>query len=49
MGRTLVDGITARDYTLVQGFTIVIAVAFVLINLVVDLIYGYLDPRIRVS
>lgn len=49
VGRTLVDGITARDYTLVQGFTIVIAVSFVLINLVVDLIYGYLDPRIRVN
>ncbi len=49
VGRTLVDGITARDYTLVQGFTIVIAVAFVLINLVVDILYGYLDPRIRLS
>ncbi|MFN8448754.1 MAG: ABC transporter permease [Anaerolineae bacterium] len=49
VGRTLVDGITARDYTLVQGFTIVIAVSFVLINLVVDLIYGYLDPRIRIN
>ncbi|MEO8397367.1 MAG: ABC transporter permease [Chloroflexota bacterium] len=49
LGRTLVDGITARDYTLVQGFTIVIAVSFVLINLVVDLLYGYLDPRIRLS
>jgi peptide/nickel transport system permease protein len=49
VGRTLVDGITARDYTLVQGFTIMIAVAFVMINLVVDLLYGYLDPRIRLS
>ncbi len=49
VGRTLVDGITSRDYTLVQGFTIVIAVAFVMINLVVDILYGYLDPRIRLS
>ncbi len=49
VGRTLVDGITARDYTLVQGFTIVIAVSFVLINLAVDILYGYLDPRIRLS
>lgn len=49
VGRTLVDGITARDYTLVQGFTIVIAIAFVLINLLVDFIYGFLDPRIRLS
>lgn len=49
VGRTLVDGITARDYPLVQGFTIVIAVSFVMINLLVDIIYGYLDPRIRLS
>ncbi len=49
VGRTLVDGITARDYPLVQGFTVFIAVAFVLINLFVDVMYGYLDPRIRVQ
>ncbi|NDJ60502.1 MAG: ABC transporter permease, partial [Chloroflexi bacterium] len=49
VGRTLVDGITARDYTLVQGFTLIIAFAFVTINLIVDIIYGYLDPRIRLS
>lgn len=49
VGRTLVDGITARDYTIVQGFTLIIAGAFVMINLVVDIIYGYLDPRIRLS
>ena len=46
-GRTLVDSITSRDYTLVQGFTVVIAAGFVLINMVVDIMYGYLDPRIR--
>jgi peptide/nickel transport system permease protein len=49
VGRTLVDGITSRDYPLVQGFTVFIAVAFVVINLIVDILYGYLDPRIRVS
>lgn len=47
VGRTLVDSITSRDYTLVQGFTVVIASGFVLINMVVDILYGYLDPRIR--
>jgi peptide/nickel transport system permease protein len=47
VGRTLVDSITSRDYTLVQGFTVIIAVAFVVINLAVDILYGYLDPRIR--
>jgi ABC-type dipeptide/oligopeptide/nickel transport system permease component len=49
IGRTLFDGITARDYSLVQGVTLVTAVAFVIINLIVDMLYGYLDPRIRLS
>jgi peptide/nickel transport system permease protein len=49
VGKTMFDGITARDYPLVQGFTVVIAFAFVLINLGVDILYGYLDPRIRLS
>jgi peptide/nickel transport system permease protein len=49
VGRTLVDGITARDYTLVQGFTVFVAAAFVVVNLVVDILYGYLDPRIRIG
>ena len=47
VGRTLVDSITSRDYTLVQGFTVIIAAGFVIINMVVDILYGYLDPRIR--
>lgn len=49
VGRTLVEQITARDYTLVQGFTVVIAVSFVVINLFTDIIYSYLDPRIRLG
>lgn len=47
VGKTMSDAITARDYTVVQGFTLVIAVMFVIVNLIVDLSYGYLDPRIR--
>jgi len=49
IGKTLFEGITARDYTLVQGVTLVTAVAFVFINLIVDVIYGYLDPRVRLE
>lgn len=49
VGRTLVDSITSRDYTLVQGFTVIIAIGFVIINMIVDILYGYLDPRIRLS
>lgn len=49
VGRMLTEGITSRDYTLVQGFTIFIAVSFVIINWVVDILYAYLDPRIRLD
>lgn len=47
IGRTLVDSITSRDYTLVQGFTVIVAAGFVIINMIIDITYGYLDPRIR--
>ncbi len=49
VGRTLYDAITSRDYVVVQGVTLVIAVSFVIINLLTDLTYGYLDPRIRLG
>jgi peptide/nickel transport system permease protein len=49
VGRMLTDGITSRDYPVVQGFTIIIAVAFVVINWLVDILYAYLDPRIRLE
>ena len=49
VGRTLYEAITARDYGIVQAFTVVIAVFFVVINLLVDLSYSYLDPRIRLN
>jgi peptide/nickel transport system permease protein len=49
VGRILYDSITARDYTVVQAFTLVIAVGYVFINLLTDLSYAYLDPRIRLS
>src|SRR2546426_1482109 len=47
VGRLVVDSIFARDYPIVQGSVLVIAIVFVLINLLVDLSYAYLDPRIR--
>jgi peptide/nickel transport system permease protein len=43
----LVDGVTNRDYPVVQGIVIVIALMFIMINIVVDIIYGILDPRVR--
>ncbi len=47
IGRLLVDSIQARDYPVVQGAVLLIAVAFILINIGVDLVYGFIDPRIR--
>jgi peptide/nickel transport system permease protein len=49
IGRTLNDAITARDYSVVQGVTLVTSIAFVFVNLFVDTLYGFLDPRIRLS
>ncbi|MGE0416841.1 MAG: ABC transporter permease subunit, partial [Acetobacteraceae bacterium] len=43
----LVDAVNARDYPAVEGVVLVISVLFVLLNLVVDLIYAALDPRVR--
>ncbi|MCC7364114.1 MAG: ABC transporter permease [Dehalococcoidia bacterium] len=46
-GKLLVESVTARDYTVVQAGTFFISVTLVVINLLVDLAYGYIDPRIR--
>jgi peptide/nickel transport system permease protein len=47
MGWTFVNGIYQRDYPTVQGAVLMLATSFVVINLLVDLTYAYLDPRIR--
>ena len=47
VGRLVVDAVFARDYPLVQGVVLLIAVGFIVSNLVVDVVYGWLDPRIR--
>ena len=49
VGTALFDAITGRDYAVVQGFTVIIAAGYVIVNLFADLSYGYLDPRIRVK
>lgn len=48
-GTMLFEAITARDFPIIQGFTIVIATGYVVINLLVDISYAYLDPRIRLE
>jgi peptide/nickel transport system permease protein len=49
IGKLFVDATTRGDFTLIQGLVLLIAVTFILVNLVVDLLYAWLDPRIRLS
>jgi peptide/nickel transport system permease protein len=49
VGRILFEAITARDYPIIQAFTVVVSIGYVMINLIVDLAYAYLDPRIRLT
>lgn len=49
LGSLLLDAIGSRDYPLVQGVTIFIAFLFVVVNMLVDLLYLFLDPKLRVS
>ncbi|MFQ5612970.1 MAG: ABC transporter permease [Anaerolineae bacterium] len=49
VGRSLFEAITARDFPIIQGFTIVIALGVTIVNLLVDISYAFLDPRIKLS
>lgn len=49
LGQLVIEGISRRDFPVVQGTVLFIALVYVLVNLAVDLLYGYLDPRIRYS
>lgn len=49
VGQLLVDSINARDFPVVQAAVFIIAASFVLINLLVDILYTWLDPRVRLS
>lgn len=49
VGRLAVSAIVSKDYTVVQGVVLFVAAAYVIVNLAVDLLYGFLDPRIRYS
>ncbi|MCW2594044.1 MAG: ABC-type dipeptide/oligopeptide/nickel transport system, permease component [Mycobacterium sp.] len=49
LGRLVYNAVAARDYPVIQGAVLLIAVLFLLINLMVDLLYAVIDPRIRLS
>jgi ABC-type dipeptide/oligopeptide/nickel transport system permease component len=47
MGRFLLDAITWRDYPVIQGINLCLATGVILLNLAIDIVYAFLDPRIR--
>ncbi len=49
VGRYVIDGIRNRDYPIVQAVIVLIAAVYVVLNLIVDLLYGMIDPRIRLT
>lgn len=49
LGQLIINAITRRDYPVIQGIVLVTAVLYVLINLIVDIAYGLIDPRVRVK
>ena len=49
LGRLIYDAVAARDYPLLQGAILLIAFIFLTINLLVDVLYAIIDPRIRIS
>ena len=49
LGRYTFDGILTRDYPVVQGTVLVFTFVFILTNLIVDVLYGVIDPRIKLS
>ena len=49
MGRTLFEAISGRDYIVIQGVTLVVAIVYLVVNLIVDISYAILDPRIRLG
>ncbi len=49
IGSLLLDGIQSRDYPLVQGCVLVVALIYVLVNLLTDILYAWLDPRVRLA
>ena len=47
LGRLMIDAIKQRDYPVVQGSVLFVAITFSLVNLLIDVIYGFIDPKIR--
>lgn len=49
MGQLVVNAVLKRDYPLIQGLVLTISLIYIVINFIIDLLYGVIDPRIRVG
>lgn len=49
VGRLAVNSISKRDYPMIQGITLLLCTSYLVINLIVDIIYAWIDPRIRLD
>jgi peptide/nickel transport system permease protein len=49
LGKLFVESVLASDYTMTQSLVMLVAVVFILTNFVIDILYAWLDPRIRYS
>jgi ABC-type dipeptide/oligopeptide/nickel transport system permease component len=49
VGRAVTEAISGRDYAVIQGFVLIIAIGYLIVNLLVDISYAFLDPRVRLS
>ena len=47
--KAAIEALVASDYAPVQGFVLTMALLYVLLNLAIDLVYGFVDPRVRLS
>jgi peptide/nickel transport system permease protein len=49
IGRAIYEAVLGRDYQIIQGFTVLVAIVYIIVNLLVDLSYAKLDPRVRLA
>ncbi len=49
IGRAIYEAVLGRDYQIIQGFTVLVAIVYILVNLIVDVSYAKLDPRVRLA
>ena len=49
VGRLMMNSISKRDYPMIQGITLMLCISYLLVNLFIDIVYAWVDPRIRLD